>query len=133
MLKTSSMKFEKLTLFSKSVFIAGLMLATTTASAQKENKFKLDPSTNMLMTGKGPGQDGSINPFAGQDCVAVVENLAKAPFSVRIQQNGVVLRTIEIGAKDTKRIEFKGSEELYVDTEQKTTRFTINYKQPSKS
>jgi len=63
----------------------------------------------------------------------VVENLAKAPFSVRIQQNGVVLRTIEIGAKDTKRIELKGSEELYVDTEQKTTRFTINYKQPSKS
>ena len=127
------MKFEKLTLFSKSVFISGLMLATTTASAQKENKFKLDPSTNMLMTGKGPGQDGSINPFAGQDCVAVVENLAKAPFSVRIQQNGVVLRAIEIGAKDTKRIELKGSEELYVDTEQKTTRFNINYKQPSKS
>jgi len=80
------MKFEKLTLFIKSVFIAGLMLATTTTSAQKENKFKLDPSTNMLMTGKGPGQDGSINPFAGQDCVAVVENLAKVPFSVRIQK-----------------------------------------------
>ena len=54
MLKTSSMKFERLTLFSKSVFIAGLMLATTTTSAQKENKFKLDSSTNMLMTGKGP-------------------------------------------------------------------------------
>ena len=127
------MKFEKLTLFSKSVFIAGLMLATTTASAQKENKFKLDPSTNMLMTGKGPGQDGSINPFAGQDCVAVVENLAKAPFSVRIQQNGVVLRTIEIGDKETKQIDLKGSEELYIDTQKKTTRFTINYKQPSKS
>ncbi len=127
------MKFEKLTLFIKSVFIAGLMLATTTTSAQKENKFKLDPSTNMLMTGKGPGQDGSINPFAGQDCVAVVENLAKAPFSVRIQKNGLVLRTIEIGTKETKRIELKGSEELYIDTQKKTTRFTINYKQTSKS
>jgi len=43
MLKTSSMKFETLTLFSKTVFIAGLMMATTTTSAQKENKFKLDP------------------------------------------------------------------------------------------
>jgi len=127
------MKFEKLTLFIKSVFIAGLMLATTTTSAQKENKFKLDPSTNMLMTGKGPGQDGSINPFAGQDCVAVVENLAKAPFSVRIQKNGVVLRTIEIGTKETKRIELKGSEELYIDTQKKTTQFTINYQQTSKS
>ena len=109
------------------------MLVTTPALAQKENKFKLDPSTNMLMTGKGQGQDGSINPFAGQDCVAVVENLAKAPFSVRIQQNGVVLRTIEIGDKETKQIDLKGSEELYIDTQKKTTRFTINYKQPSKS
>ena len=82
------MKFETLTLFSKTVFIAGLMMATTTTSAQKENKFKLDPQTNMLMTGKGPGQDGSINPFAGQDCIAVAENLVKDPFSVRIQKMG---------------------------------------------
>ena len=133
MLKTSSMKIKKTTLFSKLFFVLGLLLLTIPASAQKENKFKLDPSTNMLMTGKGPGQDGSINPFAGQDCVAVVENLAKAPFSVRIQQNGVVLRTIEIGDKETKQIDLKGSEELYIDTQQKTTRFTINYKQPSKS
>jgi len=127
------MKFEKLTLFSKTVFIAGLMLATTTTSAQKENKLKLDPSTNMLMTGKGPGQDGSINPFAGQDCIAVAENLVKDPLSVSIQKNGLVLRTIEIGTKETKRIELKGSEELYIDTEKKTTRFTINYKQTCKS
>lgn len=127
------MKIKKTTLFSKSFFVLGLLLLTIPASAQKENKFKLDPSTNMLMTGKGPGQDGLINPFAGQDCVAVVENLAKAPFSVRIQQNGVVLRTIEIGDKETKQIDLKGSEELYIDTQQKTTRFTINYKQSSKS
>jgi hypothetical protein len=118
---------------SQSLIILGVLLFNTHAYAQKEDNFKLDPSTSMLMTGKGPGQDGSINPFAGQDCVAVVENLAKAPFSVRIQQNGVVLRTIEIGAKETKQIDLKGSEELYVDTEQKTTRFTINYKPPSKS
>ena len=83
------------------------MLATTTTSAQKENKFKLDPSTNMLMTGKGPGQDGSINPFAGQDCIAVAENLVKDPFSVRIQKNGLVLRTIEISTKETNALNLK--------------------------
>ena len=133
MLKTSSMNLKKLLSNSQSLIILGVLLFNTHAYAQEENNFKLDPSTSMLMTGKGPGQDGSINPFAGQDCVAVVANLANTPFSVRIQQNGVVLRTIEIGAKETKRIKLKGSEELYVDTEQKTTRFTINYKQPSKS
>lgn len=127
------MNLKKLLSNSQSLIILGVLLFNTHAYAQEENNFKLDPSTSMLMTGKGPGQDGSINPFAGQDCVAVVANLANTPFSVRIQQNGVVLRTIEIGAKETKRIKLKGSEELYVDTEQKTTRFTINYKQPSKS
>ena len=125
------MKFQKFTLFSKSFFVLGLMLATTTTSAQKENKFKLDPSTNMLMTGKGLGQDGSINPFAGQDCVAVVENLAKAPFSVRIQQKGIVLRTIAVDKKEMKRISLGAQEELYIDTPNKTTRFTINYEQPN--
>ena len=125
------MKFEKFTLFSKSFFVLGLMLVTTTTSAQKENKFKLDPSTNMLMTGKGLGQDGSINPFAGQDCVAVVENLAKAPFSVRIQQKGIVLRTIAVDKKEMKRISLGAQEELYIDTPNKTTRFTINYEQPN--
>ena len=127
------MNLKKLLSFSQSLIILGVLLFNTYIYAQKENNFRLDPSTSMLMTGKGPGQDGSINPYAGQDCVAVVANLANTPFSVRIQQNGVVLRTIEIGAKETKRIKLKGSEELYVDTEQKTTRFTINYKQPSKS
>ena len=125
------MKFEKLTLFSKSVFIAGLMLATTTTSAQKENNFKLDPSTSMLMTGKGPGQDGSINPFTGQDCVAVVANLANTPFLVRIQQKGIVLRTIAVDKKEMKRISLGAQEELYIDTPNKTTRFTINYEQPN--
>ena len=125
------MKFQKFTLFSKSFFVLGLMLATTPTSAQKENNFKLDPSTSMLMTGKGPGQDGSINPFTGQDCVAVVANLANTPFLVRIQQKGIVLRTIAVEKKETKRISLGAQEELYIDTPNKTTRFTINYEQPN--
>ena len=43
------------------------------------------------------------------------------------------IAAIEIGTKETKRIELKGSEELYIDTQKKTTRFTINYQQTSKS
>jgi hypothetical protein len=85
MLKTSSMNLKKLRSISQSLIVLGVLLFNTHAYAQEENNFKLDPSTSMLMTGKGPGQDGSINPFAGQDCVAVVANLANTPFSVRIQ------------------------------------------------
>ena len=102
MLKTSSMNLKKLSSISQSLIVLGVLLFNTHAYAQEENNFKLDPSTSMLMTGKGPGQDGSINPFAGQDCVAVVANLANTPFSVRIQQKGIVLRTIAIEKKKRK-------------------------------
>ena len=125
------MNLKKLLSVSQSLTVLGVMLLNTYAYAQEENNFNLDPSTSMLMTGKGPGQDGSINPFAGQDCVAVVANLANTPFSVRIQQKGIVLRTIAIEKKETKRISLGAQEELYIDTPNKTTRFTINYEKPN--
>ncbi|MDA9127760.1 hypothetical protein N9J65_02755 [Flavobacteriaceae bacterium] len=34
--------------------------------AQGQTIFELDASQSMLMYGKGPGQDGTINPFEGQ-------------------------------------------------------------------
>ena len=125
------MNLKKLLSVRQSLIVLGIMLVSLTIHAQKENNFKLDPSTSMLMTGKGPGQDGSINPFAGQDCVAVVANLANTPFSVRIQQKGMLLRTIAVEKKETKRISLGAQEELYIDTPNKTTRFTINYEQPN--
>ena len=45
-----------------------------------QTEFELKPSQSMLMTGKGPGQDGTINPFDGQDCYAIVENNGKREF-----------------------------------------------------
>ena len=125
------MNLKKLPSISQSLIVLGVLLFNTHAYAQVENNFKLVPSTSMLMTGKGPGQDGSINPFAGQDCVAVVANLANTPFSVRIQQKGIVLRTIAVEKRETKRISLGAQEELYIDTPNKTTRFTINYEQPN--
>jgi len=125
------MNLNNLLSISQSLIILGVLLFNTYAYAQEENNFKLDPSTSMLMTGKGPGQDGSINPFAGQDCVAVVANFANTPFSVRIQQKGIILRTFAVEKKETKRISLGAQEELYIDTPNKTTQFTINYEQPN--
>lgn len=75
----------------------------------------------MLLTGKGPGQDGAINPYFGQECFAKVVNKGKAPFSVRIQQNGKILQEISVGIKEQKQIKLKPKDELYVDTEDKAT------------
>lgn len=125
------MNLKKIRFVSRFLIATVILLLNTYAYAQKENKFKLDPSTSMLMTGKGPGQDGSINPYSGEDCVAVIANLANTPFSVRIQQKGIILRTIAVEKKETRRISLGAQEELYIDTPNKTTRFTINYEQPN--
>ena len=93
------MNLNNLLSISQSLIILGVLLFNAYAYAQEENIFKLNPSTSMLMTGKGPGQEGSINPFADQDCVAVVANLANTPFSVRIQQKGIILRTFAVEKK----------------------------------
>ena len=87
-----------------------------TLNAQPENKFDLDPSQSMLMTGKGPGQDGAINPYYGQDCVAIVKNLGKHPFSIRIQQQGKIIETIPVAKKEVKKVQLLKGYELYLDT-----------------
>jgi hypothetical protein len=98
-----------------------------------QSEFNLNPSQNMLMTGKGAGQDGAINPFYGEDCVAVVENLDKSDFSVRIQQNGEIIRTIPVGSLETKRINLLKGQELYIDTNTEEVNFDLTFEQAVKS
>ena len=88
---------------------------TIPALAQAQDEFELKPSQSMLMTGKGPGQDGAINPFAGQDCYAIVENIGKIEVSIRIQKKGKILQTISVTAGATKRVKLLKDQELYLD------------------
>ncbi len=83
--------------------------------AYSQTEFELDPRQSMLMTGKGPGQDGTINPYDGQDCMAIVENIGKRSFSIRIQNDGKVVEEIAIAKKEVKRIELLKGYELYLD------------------
>ena len=82
---------------------------------QAQTTFKLDPNQSMLMTGKGVGQDATINPFFGEDCYALVENLSSRPFSVRIQKAGVLIDTLTIVNKEFKKILLLAGQELYLD------------------
>lgn len=85
--------------------------------AQDYYEFELDPGRTMLMTGKGPGQDGSINPFFGQDCIAIVENTGKEKFSIRIQKKGNIINTIMVTKGEVKKIKLLKDHELYIDSE----------------
>ena len=89
------------------------LLATSGVFAQTE--FELDPSQSMLMYGKGPGQDGTINPYKGQDCYAIVENIGEREFSVRVQQQGKIIETIPIAKGETKKVTLLKGYELYLD------------------
>lgn len=93
--------------------LALLFLASFGLSAQTE--FLIEPSQSMIMTGKGAGQDATINPYAGQDCYSIVKNIGKREFSVRIQKGGKILKEITIQKGEVKKIKLLKGQELYLD------------------
>ena len=94
----------------------GLILFTQ-LDAFTQTEFVLRPSQSMLMTGKGPGQDGAINQFAGKDCYAIVENIGKDEFSIRIQKNGKIIETVSVTQREEKKVTLLKGYELYIDTD----------------
>ena len=92
----------------------GLLIGQMQLHAQAD--FELKPGQSMLMFGKGPGQDATINPFEGQDCYAVVENLGRVECEVRVQTMGQVVEVVSVAAKERKKVKLLQGYELYVDT-----------------
>lgn len=80
-----------------------------------QTEFILEPSQSMIMTGKGPGQDGTINPYFGQDCYAIIKNIGKREFTIRVQQAGKVIEEISILKDELKKVKLLKGHELYLD------------------
>jgi hypothetical protein len=97
-----------------------IMILCLTCFAQYETfaqaEFELEPSQSMSITGKGLGQDATKNPYDGQNCVAIVENIGKREFSIRTQQNGKMIETIPITRGEIVRVNLPKEYELYLDT-----------------
>ncbi len=93
----------------------------------QDGVFVIEPSQSMVMTGKGPGQDGAINPYMGQECTAVVENIGKKEFSVRLQEKGRIKKEIAVSPGEVKEIALGANDELYIDTDQKA-KTLLNFK-----
>ena len=101
----------------KNVLFIGLLSVCFQVKINAQTVFEIDGRQSMLMTGKGPGQDATINPFQGEDCYAIIENLGEELFSVRIQKNGTIIKTIRISPKRKKKIKLLSDQELYLDGE----------------
>lgn len=82
-------------------------------------EFELKPSQSMSITGKGQGQDATKNPYDGQNCYAIVENIGKRKFKIRTQQNGKIKETIAINKGEIKKVTLLKGYELYLDTNSK--------------
>lgn len=80
-----------------------------------QTKFVLEPAQSMIMTGKGAGQDATINPYFGQNCYAIVKNIGKREFSIRVQQEGEIIEQIPILKGEVKKIKLLKGYELYLD------------------
>lgn len=80
-----------------------------------QTEFVLEPSQSMIMTGKGPGQDATINPYFGEDCFAIIKNIGKIMFSIRVQQDGKIIEEISILKGELKKVKLLKGYELYLD------------------
>ncbi|PRP66020.1 hypothetical protein [Nonlabens agnitus] len=80
-----------------------------------QTEFVLEPSQSMIMTGKGPGQDATINPFVGQDCYVIVRNLGYRSFYIRIQNEGKVVEEITVEKGKFQKVKLLKGYELYLD------------------
>ncbi len=97
--------------------VLGFLLLLGQVNLQAQAEFELNPDQSMLMFGKGPGQDATINPYEGEECYALVKNLGEVPFSIRIQQKGKIIETIPVEAAETKKVKLLVGYELYLDSE----------------
>ena len=87
------------------------------SSCSNDSIFEFDGTQSMLMTGKGPGQDGAINPFFGQASIAKVRNLGDNILQVRIQEGATFIENVVVSPGEKKSIDLKGSYQMYVDTD----------------
>ena len=82
------------------------------------HKIILDLAANqsMCITGKGPGQDGAINPYFGSPSYAIIKNIGNTPLSIRIQESEKLITTEEIRTHQKVKIRIEASQQLYFDS-----------------
>ena len=100
----------------KTILPLVICLILLSGCAANDSIFVLAPQQTMLMTGKGPGQDGAINPYYGKKSTAVIQNRGSAALSIRIEQKGELIQITEIESRTTREIPLEAGHELYFDS-----------------
>lgn len=101
----------------KNIFLIFVLILSVQIELKAQTVFELNSNQSMLMFGKGPGQDATINPFEGEDCYAVIKNIGDEPFSARVQQKGKIIEIFAVNPNETKKVKLLVGHELYLDYE----------------
>lgn len=113
----------------KTLILTVSLILLIQLEVEAQTEFVLEPSQSMIMTGKGPGQDGTINPYIGQDCYAIIKNIGKREFTIRLQQDGKIIKEISILEGELKKVKLLKDYELYLDPNPKgIAKASVDYK-----
>ena len=112
----------------KKLLLTVILILSCQCIVNAQTVFELAPKQSMLITGKGIGQDATINPFAGEDCYAIVKNIGNEIFSVRVQQKGNVIEILPVKSNEAIKVKLLIGYELYLDTKtRKKAKASIDY------
>lgn len=101
----------------KKIILFIIIVSAVSSCRKNENIFKLTENQSMLMYGKGQGQDAAINPYGNQDCEAVVRNLSRTEFSVRIKSTSGEREIITMKPKEKRVFQLPKGCQIYFDSE----------------
>ncbi|MEM7105228.1 MAG: hypothetical protein AAF502_18970 [Bacteroidota bacterium] len=105
----------------KKIYFFLFSLLMISYNAQSQSVLELGPSQSMSIAGKGPGQDAAINPYMDGNSIAIVENIGKNNFEIRIQNKGKIVKIESIPPGESKTLDLLKGYELYFDSELKAT------------
>ncbi|WP_420572390.1 hypothetical protein [Kordia sp.] len=101
----------------KYILLFAILFSVHSYAQKDKTIFELKPSQGMCITGKGLGQDAAINPYKDGNSIAVIKNLGKNKFSIRVQYRGEVFQTRDLEAGKATMIPLRQGSELYLDSE----------------
>lgn len=101
----------------KKYILVFVMLFALQSYAQKdENIFELKPSESTAITGKSAGEDAAVNPYKDGNSIAIVKNLGKNSFTIRVEYQEEVVQSRVLKAGKATMIPLRQGSELYIDS-----------------
>jgi len=99
----------------KTILLITCLVCLGLTKTNAQTQFVIEPSQSMIMTGKGAGQDATINPYFGQECYAIVKNIGEVEFYIRVQNKKKIIKEITIKKGEVKKVTLLKGYELYLD------------------